>query len=178
MRFCLFVFIVLWATTASAVAEKASLKNDLPALTVGWVEPVFIPAIAATYKAKLDTGAETSSIHAEVLDVTSKPAAAGEKKGHKIVIFRILDEDGTAKTLERRLKRWVRIKERKGGYTRRPVVEMDFCLAGREIIDEVNLTDRGTFIYPMLIGRHSLRKGHFVVDSTRHLTTKPLCNQK
>ncbi len=139
---------------------------------MGWVENVQIDALGVELKAKLDTGAKTSSMRAEIVRVIEP-----EKKGQKRrVIFQVEGADGKTVTLERKLVRWVRIKSRKGGeFHRRPVVEMDYCIAGRRVHAEVNLAPRADFIYPILIGRNMLRAGHIIVDPSRTFTANSLC---
>lgn len=139
---------------------------------MGWVEYVVVDDIGAKLKAKLDTGATTSSMRAEVVKIVK-----GKNKGDKRrVIFQVEDSDGKISTLERTLVRWVRIKSRSGsGYHRRPVVDMNFCVAGRRVSAEVNLAPRSDFIYPILVGRNMLREGHIIVDSTTTFTARPFC---
>ena len=40
--------------------------------------------------------------------------------------------------------------------------------------EEVNLSDRDTFLYDLLIGRNMLVKGRLVVDSSLTFTAKPI----
>ena len=142
---------------------------------MGWVENVYIEAIDAKLKAKLDTGAKTSSIRADVLKLVRPPAQPGKKKPRRHVIFQIQDADGKVSTLERRLEYWVRIKDRKGGFLRRPVVRMEFCMAGHLVNSEVNLSPRIDMIYPLLVGRKMLEDAHVAVDSRKTFTTTARC---
>ena len=50
-----------------------------------------------------------------------------------------------------------------------------FCIGGRKIRDEVNLADRGHFIYPVLIGRNMLGKGDFLLDPSRTFVSRAPC---
>ena len=162
------LFAVLAAATpAQAQANK---KNDEKTV-MGWVEYVYIADIEARLKGKLDTGATTSSMRAEVLKLVR------HKKGERRrVIFQIVDNEGKTSTLERRLVRWVRIKSKKTGvYYRRPVVDMEFCVAGQRIHSEVNLAPRTDFIYPILVGRNMLRDADIVVDADRTFTGHAHC---
>jgi hypothetical protein len=162
----------------------AGSKQTLSPRVVGWVEDVYVQAIGTEFQAKLDTGAKTSSIDAEIIDIVeytppdSADAATKDVKTNVVgkIIFSVVDAHGKAKTLERDIIRFARIK-RKGnaGFIRRPVVRMRFCLAGREIDDEVNLAVRDRFVYPILIGRNMLEKGGLVVDASRMLTSPSTC---
>ena len=180
----LLLSLLLWALGITAV--RAAPQEDI---TVGWVESLYIEAIDTHFNAKLDTGAKTSSIGADILDVVEytpeamKEGKSGQDKPAKgalgRIIFTIEDDKGVKKTLERDIVRWARIK-RKGnaGFIRRPVVKMRFCLAGHVIEDEVNLAVRSRFIYPVLIGRNMLEKGGLVVDASRKMTAPSTCPKK
>jgi hypothetical protein len=175
---CLAVVVMALCVAQSAHAQTPQTPPASPPrfarqqVIMGWVEYVMLDAIGAKMKAKLDTGATTSSLRAEVVKIVK-----GKKKGDKRrVIFQVEDSDGKISTLERTLVRWVRIKSRSGaGYHRRPVVNMNFCVAGRRVRAEVNLAPRADFIYPVLVGRNMLREGHIIVDATTTFTARPFC---
>lgn len=158
-----FVFNLVALSTAQALEGEKTV--------MGWVEYVRIADIDAKLKGKLDTGATTSSVRAEVLKVVR------HKKGDaRRVVFQIQDASGKVSTLERRLVRWVRIKSKKTGvYYRRPVVDMEFCLAGQRVHSEVNLAPRTDFIYPILVGRNMLRDANLLVDADRTFTSHANC---
>lgn len=69
----------------------------------------------------------------------------------------------------------VLIKKKEGGLQRRPVVTMTFCIAGRLIKDEVNLSDRGHFNYEVLVGRNMLTSGNLIIDASKAFTARPNC---
>lgn len=127
---------------------------------VGWVEAGQIAESGSTTEFKLDTGANTTSINAEIL---AKPADDTEVGG--MVRFRFVDGDSDGQVFERPVVEWVRIKDGAGGFFRRPVVIMLVCVAGQWIEAEVNLADRTQFDYSVLIGRNMLKAGGLVVDS-------------
>ena len=174
-----FIIITLMALTALtaqpalAKTEKAEKKH----LIIGWVENIHLDAIENTIKAKLDTGAETSSLDAEIVSIEDKETENG-KYEHGKVIFTVTTDDGEKKTLKRIIRRWVRIKKKEGGYIRRPVVRLNVCLAGVMITEEVNLSERSHFLYPFLIGRNMLKAGHVVVDSSKTFTANPNCPEQ
>ena len=138
--------------------------------TVGWVEKARIPGVEKEIKVKLDTGATTTSIDAEILE---KPDEDSEFGG--MIKFRFKNGEGIKEVFERPIVRWVRIKSRKGADIHRPVVRMKLCVANRWIEDEVNLANRDGFNYRVLIGRNMLKQGKLAVDASRTLTTDPAC---
>ncbi|MBD2742756.1 ATP-dependent zinc protease [Coleofasciculus sp. FACHB-1120] len=141
--------------------------------TVGWVEKAKIPGVEKEIKAKLDTGATTTSINAEILEAPDEETESGG-----MIKFRFLDGEGNKEIFERPIVRWVRIKSREGADIRRPVVRMKLCVAGRWIEEEVNLADRDDFNYPILIGRNMLKQGKLVVNSSVTFTAEPSCPAK
>ena len=160
------VFLLL--VFALAGASQAGARD--PSKTIfGYVERVVISAEGLSLKARLDTGALTSSLDA-----------------HNIVRFRRGDarfvrfdvhDPATDQyvTLERRLVRNVRIRQHQGPPVRRPVVRMRLCLGHlvREV--EVNLTSRKQLIYPLLIGRSAMRRA-VIVDPDLTFTSSPKCD--
>ena len=134
----------------------------------GYVEYVDIIGINERAKAKLDTGALTSSVNAEII----KRFKRDEKE---FVTFRVVLDEEQEQVLEREVIRNALIKKKEGGNIRRPVVELELCIIGKLIKGEVNLSQRDHFIYPMLIGRNML-EDTFVVDSGKTFTTTKRCD--
>lgn len=154
-------------------ADSSESPSQLQPQTVGWIEEARIPGIDAPVDVKLDTGATTSSINAEILEQPD-----GDEESGGMIKFRYEDEDGNEAVFERPVVRWVRIKAREGESIRRPVVQMKFCVAGRWIEEEVNLADRDDFNYPVLVGRNMLEQGRLVVDSSQSFVTEPTCSEE
>lgn len=138
-------------------------------LILGWVEKVMIPAEAKlTLKAKLDTGADTSSLDAKVLK-------RFRRDGKRWLRFSVLDPATKERViLERPYLRGVRIKRQDGKHQRREVAELPICLGGRLHTIEVTLSNREQFEYPLLLGRSAL-KGFALVDPGLKLTQNPRC---
>lgn len=142
--------------------EKDTLK------VMGWVERIKVGETESKVKAKLDSGAKTSSIHAEIIKTY-------KKEGYERVVYRVYVEENMEEMFDSPIIRWVRIKKKdEEGYIRRPVIKMKFCIDNTWLEDEVNLADRGQFIYPVLIGRNMLHN-KIIVDSSKILTTDPQC---
>lgn len=142
---------------------------------VGWVEHIRIDDVGLAVKAKMDTGAKTSSIDAEIIDIVKMKETKDDRPGEKVV-FSMMGEDASEKkTFEREIVRYVRIKKKGGGYIRRPVIEMTFCIAGERLTEEVNIANRENFIYPVLIGRNMLSHAKLTVDASETLVTRPSC---
>lgn len=111
-------------------------------------------------KAKVDTGAQTSALHATGI-------AEFERAGAPWVRFTVhpwqsSDEDAVTVELPVHDRRTVRSSS--GHAQERPVVLVEVGLVGRAIRAEVTLTDRDEMAFRMLIGREALRQG-YIVDS-------------
>ncbi|MGH8565786.1 MAG: ATP-dependent zinc protease family protein [Gammaproteobacteria bacterium] len=141
-----------------------------PGLTmpvVGWVERVQIYPGEMILEAKLDTGAEHSSIDARDIEEF-------ERKGEPWVRFRIVNRDGQSLALERPRLREAKIKRRFGKRQRRPVVKLGVCLGDVYEEVQVNLVNRNGFMYAMLIGRTFMHK-KLLLDPALRNTTSPRC---
>jgi hypothetical protein len=184
-RFCLptkwatqRIFIVLSITLFSGAGcslqkTQAVDLSQSQTHTVGWVENARIPGVKEEIKAKLDTGATTTSINAEILEQPDEETESGG-----MIKFRFLDGNGNKEIFERPIVRWVRIKSREGADIRRPVVRMKLCVANQWIEEEVNLADRDDFNYPILVGRNMLKQGKLVVDSGKTFVSEPNCSNE
>lgn len=110
-------------------------------------------------KAKIDTGARTSAIHAR--NVTKFV-----RNGQEWVRFTVLPWQSSTRDpveLEARLEdqRWIRSSN--GQREFRPVVHLPVHIAGVEQVVEFTLSHRPQMGFRVLIGRQALR-GHFQVD--------------
>jgi hypothetical protein len=136
---------------------------------VGWVENVCIYPGNLLICAKLDTGARSCSLNARHI-------VEFQRNGKQWVRFNVIGGDGKRVTLEREVHRVARIKRHGLTAQERPVVMLGICLGGLCKDAEVNLVDRGSFLYQMLIGR-AFMAGHLIVDPSVKYTTKPLCKE-
>jgi hypothetical protein len=158
-----FAAILLASLPLHAIAAYAA---DAP-LTVGWVERVRIHPGEIVLDAKLDTGADTSSLGAERIGTF-------RRDGHRWVAFEIAVGTAAPVRIERPLVRTVRIKDRGVRTRERPVVKLGICIGTFYREAEVNLVDRSHFDYPMLVGRSFLGQG-LAVDAARRFTIEPSC---
>ncbi|WP_243545715.1 ATP-dependent zinc protease [Pseudodesulfovibrio tunisiensis] len=142
------------------VRPGAALAED-SVLVAGWVEQVLVSSpleeSSVAVAAKLDTGALTSSLHAEEV-------REDEQKG--LVHFLFVTDDGSRVPMTCPFVRHVRIKRRPDGYQRRTVVAVRLRLGGKVLDTEMNLTDRSNFNYRLLVGRRDLAHG-VLVDASR-----------
>lgn len=159
---CLVLFCITGAAAGLTHSSAASGPRE-----VGWVEYVLVLPEKVRLKARLDTGAESTSIDAS--DITRF-----EQDGRPWVRFAIKDRRGHAAVLERPVVRTVKVKRSGREDEDRPVVLLALCLGGEFRDVAVTLTDRSNLLYALLIGRSTMA-GRFLVDSSRKFTAKQGC---
>jgi len=135
--------------------------------TIGWREWVRLPELGdCTVKAKVDTGARTSSLHA--YDVTEF-----ERDGQSWVRFSfhpVQRDEETEVSTEARLVDRRTVTASNGQSELRYVVETEALIDGEPVPIELTLTRRDAMGFRMLLGRRALR-GRFVVDPKRSYRT-------
>jgi len=136
-------------------------KMHLP--IIGAIEWVRIEPAGLLLESRIDTGAVTTSVHADNIQLV-------EKEGKRYVRFVLTDPNSGEKVeQELRLRRRVLIKQSGLPDTRRYVVRMWVTLGETRSRIDVNLSDRAGFEYPLLIGRNFLTD-IMIVDVSRHHT--------
>lgn len=157
-------FFAACISPAALSAEPVEREFEI----FGWVEWVKLLDGELRLKAKLDTGAATSSLDATDIQ-------RFRKDGERWVRFTVTDPDTEDQIeLEKPLERNVRIIRHDGNHQRRPVIKMGVCIGDRVREIEVNLIDRSNFIYPMLLGRSAL-EGFALIDSGQTFQNRPRC---
>lgn len=138
-------------------------KHTEPLPVIGWREWVSLPGLGVpAIKAKIDTGACSSSVHA--FDVSIE-----EAQGQAIVRFKLHPYQHTSRVTivaEAVLVEYRRVRSSGGHETLRPVVLADVELLGQRWPIELTLASRDTMGFRMLLGRRALRR-RFVVDPGR-----------
>ena len=128
---------------------------------IGWREWVEFPNLGIKkVKAKIDTGARTSSLHA--FNIKVRNTAHGE-----FVDFEVQpDQKDNKKTIKCRKKilEYRKIKSSNGQSELRPVVLVDLKLLDEVFEIELTLTNRDAMGFRLLLGRESFRK-RFLIDS-------------
>lgn len=148
-------------------AEEADLEE---AVRLGYLENVQIGNLALELKGKLDTGADTSSIHARDVEIYKRG------KRDNWVRFRLVGRGGRSIRYDQNVIRFVQIKTKVGGTIRRPVIRLPICVGGVAGRAEINLADRAVFEYDVLIGREFLAN-RIVVDSGQTFISEQACGK-
>ncbi|WP_294181564.1 ATP-dependent zinc protease [uncultured Schumannella sp.] len=136
---------------------ESSHSNTL----AGWREWIQMPEIGVPWiKAKLDTGAQTSAIHAFNIEPFDRDGA--EWVRFHIHPWQRTNDDDVIVELPVQDRR--RVRSSSGHVDERFVVEMPLVLVGRAVNVEVTLTNRDEMGFRMLIGRQALRHGFHVAS--------------
>lgn len=120
-------------------------------------------------RAKIDTGAKTSSLHAQPLDVFIEDEI-------KYIRFKILPhqkEDYFSKICVAKLVDYRFVTSSSGHREKRYVIETELIIGNIKFLAEITLTDRALLNYPMLIGRTALKHLFLIDPSKSYMQKKP-----
>lgn len=148
----------------------AGLKMKTPKrelLVIGWMEHLDLPDLGlAQIKAKIDTGARTSALHA----IGIEPF---EREGESWVRFQVqLDERAPWRWVECAIHDRREIKNTSGIPEERIVIRTQLKLTDRSWPISVSLTDRTNMRFPMIVGRSALKHHNIAVHTRRTNLTR------
>jgi hypothetical protein len=144
-------------------SQTTSICQPQQLLIIGWRELLSLPDLGISQiKAKIDTGARSSALHAFDIE-------RFEQDGKAMVRFQVHPNQrdtqrvvsAQAELIEQRQIR------NSGGYAQlRPVIQTNVELNGYKFPIELTLTNRDVMGFRMLLGRQAVR-GRFLVDAGR-----------
>lgn len=125
---------------------------------IGWREWVAVSELGGlTFRAKVDTGADTCALNASHIHVCGNTVSF--RCGKKAYLLP--------------LKELREIKSSNGSSELRPVVELRMILGSRESTHEFTLADRQAMRFPVLLGRNFLQGSYCVDVSQSYVFKKP-----
>ena len=141
------------------IARRLKRKGELA--VIGWREWVGLPDLGIPHiKAKVDTGARSSSLHVVGLEHL-------KKDGADYVRFKIHPDQRSAREViqaEAEVLEYRSVRSSSGRASLRPVILTSVSLLGDVWTIEVTLANRDEMGFRMLLGRESFRN-RFLVDS-------------
>lgn len=127
---------------------------------IGWREWLSLPDLGVEWiKAKVDTGARSSALHAFELEEFRRR----RKDWVRFALHPVQRSAAGEVRAEAPVLEWRQVKSSSGHLERRPVILTTVGLMGQTWEAEVTLTNRDAMGFRMLLGRQAVR-GHFVVD--------------
>ncbi|MBF0444974.1 MAG: ATP-dependent zinc protease [Magnetococcales bacterium] len=165
-----YILLAVLFTTLVVCSSAYSHGTNFP--VVGYIEKVkiFLSSKNIVIKAKIDTGAKTSSLDVDSLSFFTR-------SNEDWVRFTVTDDDGEVIKLSLPVERSSRIRRAGAKKDIRPVVKLGLCLGNYYKEGEVNLSEREGMNYPMLIGRRFLSQSYLVDSSQKFLQKKPKCKK-
>lgn len=128
---------------------------------VGWREWVALPDLAVPWvKAKVDTGARSSSLHAWDVVVDEDAGLV------RFAVHPVQHDDVLTVPVRAPLAGLRDVRSSNGDVERRPAIVTTASIAGEAVPIEVTLTNRDEMGFRMLLGRSALKR-RFLVDPGR-----------
>lgn len=151
------VFLLLFLIMGFSSPVYSQLLKEK--VLIGRVEWVSMPDLKIKHKARIDTGAKTTSLHAVNIEEV-------EQRGELFVKFQTLDSEGKTVEVVRKVNTTQKVSNTAGFISKRYVIKEKVKMGNieREIL--VNLNDRTKMDYKFLVGRNLLL-GRFIVDVAR-----------
>lgn len=150
--------------------NKKTVKKKIKA-PIGWKEWCALPALnIKEIKAKIDTGACTSALHAEVLSIS-------EYQNEKFIRFKVYPHQGdqyAPKICKARLIANRFVMSSSGHREKRYVIRTTVTVGKISFITDITLTDRSPLRFRMLLGRLALRKNFLIDPAKSHIQGRPL----
>ncbi|OGT58959.1 MAG: ribosomal protein S6 modification protein [Gammaproteobacteria bacterium RIFCSPHIGHO2_12_FULL_42_10] len=143
------------------------MKKKYP--VIGWREWVGLPDLGISQiKAKIDTGARTSALHAFSIEPFVE---SGQEKIRFFIHPLQHNTEYTVQCVANAVDQ--RMVTDSGGHTEsRFVIQTSLVMAGRSWPIEMTLTERENMLFRMLLGRHALRKRFFINPARSFVSTR------
>lgn len=129
------------------------VKKSSDLLTLGWREWVSLPELGIpAIKAKVDTGAQTSALHAVYLQIFYKE----QQKYVRFQVHPLQKENKVTRYCEALIVDERKIKSSNGRSEQRYTIITPICIANRQWDIELTLTNRSVMSHRMLLGRQAM----------------------
>ena len=150
--------------------RKSDHSKQAAPQIIGWMETVSLPELGLDQlKAKVDTGARTSALHATDIHTF-------QRDGETWVAFMADSGHGLCdRLMEAPIHEERAIKNTSGMPEDRFVIHTRLKLGAKLWRIDLSLTDRTNMTFPMILGRRALKNRNIAVDAKRTflVSTKP-----
>ena len=138
---------------------ESMTKSSLP--VIGWREWVGLPDLGIRrIKAKVDTGARSSSLHAFDLEDFERD----DEMWVRFSIHPVQRKSDKTVEAEAQVLEYRSVRSSSGKASMRPVIVTNICLLGLSWPIELTLANRDSMGFRMLLGREAFRR-RFLVDA-------------
>ncbi|TWT87148.1 hypothetical protein Mal64_26830 [Pseudobythopirellula maris] len=144
------------AAESDSIAANAQGKIIIGGTTLASIGKDAVPMVA-----RVDTGAETCSLHAEEVKLSGASRRPSENVGRKIT-FTTYDRNTTPVLMSHEIMAYAYVRTLGGDQVRYKII-IPIIVSGKEKKVLVTLTDRSDMQHRLLLGRNHLR-GDYVVD--------------
>ena len=156
-----FYLATLCLSLTSCCGVTCPANRDISGrVIIGATEVLSVKEAELDFKARIDTGASITSIHAEMIRIHGGSENLKENVG-KHVTFDTTNYQGEKHSIKTIITRVQEVKNSQGTEFRY-VVELNIGKAGKFKKVEVNLRNRGKMAYELLIGRNWLKDDYLV----------------
>lgn len=156
-------------TTTGSQPARPRRRSRAQPITIGWREWVALPDMSRIpVKAKIDTGARTSALHAFGLRIVR---GDGTDRA-SFELHPIQRSSAGSVRVEMPVVAFRRVRSSNGHVENRPVIRTMVRLGDHEWPIDITLTSRDTMGFRMLLGRSALRR-RFLVDPGRSFLVPP-----
>ena len=146
------------------------MSSEDALLTLGWREWVGLPDLGIPMiKAKVDTGARTSALHA--FRVT--PFTENGRERVEFLIHPVQKDNGTVVTCVADVVDKRTVRDSGGHAEERYVIETILEIGGQRWPIEMTLTARDDMLFRMLLGRTAIKRRATVDPGRSYLTGEP-----
>lgn len=137
-------------------------------IIVGWREWLNLPELGLNrIKAKVDTGARTSAIHAFSVEEFEQDSQIWVRFG----VHPNQGETDTVKWCEALVIDQRNVTDSGGHTEKRYVIQTELSLGGKKWPIEVTLTNRDNMLFRMLLGRTAMTAGNLIVNPAMSFVT-------
>ncbi len=141
--------------------DKPAKRRPDP-LIIGWIEHLDLPELGLLQiKAKIDTGARTSALHADGIEPFMRDGAEWVR------FLAQTDDDAPEQWVETPIHDRRAIKNTSGIPEERIIIRTRLKMAARSWVIPVSLTDRSNMRFPIIVGRTALKHHNIAVHTRR-----------
>lgn len=145
--------------SAGPAKQRRVRTRDRP--IIGWREWVGLPELGVAWvKAKVDSGARSSSLHAWDVDIDEVGSVV------HFAVHPFQHDDETTTAVSAPLVETRDVRSSNGDVERRPVIATRIVVAGLVVPIELTLSARDEMGFRMLLGRTAVRR-RFLIDPGR-----------